>query len=58
MNDLPNPVEIARMLEGYFGIEVPPAITSMTITLDFETPTTKVEVSYSPVKPTNGDSEK
>jgi len=58
MNLVINPVEIARMLEGYFGIEVPPAITSLTLTLDFETPTTKVEVSYSPIKPTNGDSEK
>ena len=58
MNLVINPVEIARMLEGYFGIEVPPAIKSLTLTLDFENCTTEVDTKYSPIKQTNGDSEK
>ncbi len=59
MSIVVNPVEIARMLEGYFGIEVPPAIKSLTLTLDFENRTTEVDTKHlETTKPTNGDSEK
>lgn len=59
MNLVINPVEIARMLEGYFGIEVPPAAKSLTLTLDFEKCTTEVETKYlATTKPINGDPEK